>query len=168
MVGKMLKQKGQLVLNQNRYKYLFSLLLSLNLFCVGQNSILAKMYFVKWDSRYTLIRTTENIKQTKLFYFESIDLDLEDLFADYKDCALKLKSKENEIDSMNTSTNVCVELCFKRKVIRLFFKNSGEYCFNGKWYRMNPDLYFRLFDCFSNELIPKETLEYAKQNARLK
>jgi len=160
----MLKQKALLVQNQNKYIFFYLFLFLMNTLSFGQNSILAKMYFVKWDSRYTLPRTIENIKETKLFYFESSDLDLEDLFSDYRDCIVKLKPKDNIIDSMNKISNVCVELCFKRKVVRLFFKNSGEYYFEGKWYRMNSELYFKLFNCLSNELIPIQTLEKAKMN----
>jgi len=127
---------------------------------------IVKIYLVKWDSRYTLIRTISNIKETALFYFETKDVDLHEMFYDYKDCISKLKSQEKIIESISATTNVCVEMYFGKKVVKLYFKNSGEYYFEDSWYKMNSALYYYLFLFFSNELIPHETLEIAKNNTQ--
>ena len=120
-----------------------------------------KIYMVKWNSRYTIVRNIENIKNSYLYIFEMKDNELYNYFDDYTDGDNKLKSQDTTNFKYN-SCNILVEIYFKKKKLSLYFKNTGEYYFNGLWYKINSGLYYNLFSYFSEELIPPETLKKAK------
>ena len=121
-----------------------------------------KVYMVRWDAKYRIIRTTENIQQNYLYYFEKDGTSLSNMFDDYDDCLLKLQSQSRCQEECSKKASAFVEMVFEdNKVVRLYFKNTGEYYFDGKWYTMNEGLYYYLFRYFSNELIPKRTLSKA-------
>lgn len=126
-----------------------------------------KIYLVKWNARYTIVRNIDNIKREYLYYFEVLDDNLINMFSDYSDCINKLEMQDT-INHQYNSCNACVELFFCRKKITIYFSNSGDYFFNTKWYKVNYGFYYLLFSYFSNELIPPETLNKAKSNMKHK
>lgn len=125
-----------------------------------------KIYMVKWYSHYHIVRNIENIKETYLYFFKMKDNELAYYFDSYTDCISKLKSQDTVSHKYN-SCNICVELFFKKKKLSVYFKNNGEYYFDGQWYKINSGFYYNLFSYFSEELIPPETLNKAKQNANI-
>ncbi|MBA3680508.1 MAG: hypothetical protein H0W73_05000 [Bacteroidetes bacterium] len=128
-----------------------------------------KIYSISWNTAYKLARTTKNIKQKYIYYFETDVTWLDVMFLNYEDCIEKL-SKQKVIasaDSLSKAirTNVLVELCFPNKrIVKVYFNNEGDFYFNGNWHKRNDGFYYLLFKYFSDEIIPPTTFQEAKKN----
>ncbi len=169
MHGKMLKLKVlQVVKRNNNIRKLIALFLLLYTSCgFAQNannykSIIIKIYLVKWDARYSLPRTIDNIRKNYIYYFETDGSDFDNLFQDSEDLAIFLANNPKLSEPVDIGASVCVEFWFGRKKTTLFFKNNGDFYYDGSWYEMNAGLYYKLFCHFSNVLIPEATLIKAK------
>jgi hypothetical protein len=163
MHGKHLKQKAlQAVRKSNKIcKLVFFILLICSNCCMAQkNKSLSsvKMYLVNWDARYTLPMTINNIKENNEYYFETDGTDFSELFESYLDLITFLEKNIKIEDKKDISAQACVEFCFGKKIVSLFFIGSGEFYYNGSWYNMNAELYYKLFCHFSNRIMPEKTL----------
>lgn len=163
MDGKTLKPKVLQVLKKTKILVAMATTLFLSSFIKQNDPITVKMYLVEWNTKYTVIRTIKNIKETHLFYVESKETDLNDIFLNYDDCIKKLSSQDT-LSGLSAGTNAYVEICFKTKVAKLYFKDTGEYFYAGNWHKCNSALFYHLFRYFSNDLVNKAALDKAKSN----
>ena len=146
-------------------KYLIFAFISTGLISHAQNVSNVKIYMVRWNAKYSLIRTVENIKENNICFFESSAIDLTKMFRDYQDCVNKLKSQDT-IKKNNILSHICVELVFDKNIVSIFFSLSGDFYFENQWHKMNPGLYYYLFRYFSDEIIPPDTFSKAKLNTK--
>jgi|GEM_PF-2241815 len=125
----------------------------------------AKIYLVKWNSRFIMPITIDNIIETHDYYFEVRKTTLSQMFFSLEDCREKLGFSEKVNPQPDKKARVAAELFFKDGHVTIFFNNYGDYYFNDTWYSMNPRLYHYLFHYLSDYLLPQETLERAKKEA---
>lgn len=118
------------------------------------------IYLVEWDANYRTPRRIENIKKMSHYNFETNFIEFENLFSDFDDMHKYLLSCPQDSLNYSVGVNALVEFCFKnKKTVQLYFVNNGSYYYNEKWYLLNEELYFKLFNYFSNVLIPEVTLK---------
>ncbi len=127
-----------------------------------------KIYAVSWNAKSKLAHTIYNIKKYHTYFFQTEEIELNNMFIDYNDCVSKLSSRESLFTSdtvKKVTTKVLAELHFgNKKVISLFFDQQGNYFYANKWHKINSELYYLLFKYFSNEIVPQTTLDEAKRN----
>lgn len=131
-----------------------------------------RVYAVSWNTSYKLAHTTDNIKQTSLYFFKTTEPWVNIMFDNYEDCVQKLNSRKvldlpEDASGTKVKTRVLVEILFDQKnVIKVFFDNSGNYYFNNKWHIRNDEFYYAIFKYFSNEIIPETILLETKKNSK--
>lgn len=142
------------------------------LFCVKINSFaqenndpaVVKIYLESWKSRPRLPVDIYNIKENYSFYFETEYIYIRGVDLCYEEISVFLKENAKFENKKNDAANICVEFCFAAEEnIFIYFDNFGNYYYNGFWYKMNNELYFALFCYFSNDLIPIQILQKAKE-----
>jgi len=138
----------------------------------AQKPILKKVeiYGVSWNTRFRSATTIKNLKQRSVYHLIiKEDYFLEDLFYDYKDCKEFLTS--NDTISFyrpnfrpywrGKTCTACVKLFFRTgRTITIYFRENGEYYFQGKYYKANKELYYCIFHFFGKDAVmPNELIE---------
>jgi hypothetical protein len=124
-----------------------------------------EVYGVSWKLRTRRAITIKDVKKRSDYHFVLKDSDIDDLFDDYKDFKELLMSQ----DTVFYFHNVCiayVKVHFSVKKITLYFRENGDYYFNGKWYKPNYELYYYIFGFFNKDaMMPNEIIEKGKKIA---
>ena len=168
MDGRKLELKEQQLLNRSNFYLviflLFPLLVSFDLKKSDREDRVC-LYLIKPNSRYKLARTVDNLKDNFVCYIEQLDNETPQMFHSYTDCAMKLKEQQVTEHSNNLCI-ACAEICFNKKVVRVFFSRNGDYYFEGQWYVRNNGFFYNLFCHVSSEYVPIEILE-SSRNCRI-
>ena len=166
-------------------KVFIVILLSLTMGLFAQKPTVKKVevYGVSWDSRFrtpTTIKTVKKRSYYRLVLNNNFVSNFDDLFYDYKDCKKILMSQDTipfrhyPPSYKDKDCIVCVKLHFSIRTITLYFRDNGEYYFQGRYYKTNKELYFFIFSFFAkdaimpNELIREgEIIHYQKRGLQI-
>ncbi|MEZ4799806.1 MAG: hypothetical protein R2809_08545 [Flavobacteriales bacterium] len=121
-----------------------------------------RIYLIQPHVKYKLARTIHNIKENYICYTEEFGNDAASLFGDFEDCIDKLKD-QSKIARTSSLCYACAELCFKDKIVTVYFSREGDYFFEGEWHKRNNGLFYSLFSKFSSEYVLPEVLEAAEK-----
>lgn len=125
-----------------------------------------KIYAIKWNGKYPFARNPEGLKKFPKFYFETNGSRLNTFFIDYDDCIKKLQNEKNQIKEGGFLVSLVILVFSDKKQAEISFDSDGNYFTNGKWYKVNNELYYTLFKYFSNEIISEKTLKGCKEKYR--
>ena len=103
--------------------------------------------------------------ERSVFYIRTSGYVFADIYDDYYS-AKKIISNNSIInDSLGQNRyliNSMVKFNFQEGTIVIYFDYKGNYFYDDCWYNIDYNLYYNLFKYFSDELIPKATIEEAK------
>lgn len=123
-----------------------------------------RLYLLEWNTKRKFAVSCDQMKEYYEHYFTIQPHVFNETFIDYSDCIIKLSSGQTEDHYQSHLLNSLVEIKFyNAPIVSICFDIKGNYYFNGTWYEMKDDLYYILFEYFSDVIVPDNVLKKARE-----